>query len=59
MNRTRRWQSALACAWHDLAPEDRVTAARETMVLRQMEAALDPDGLSTTARSVLARINRR
>jgi len=43
-------------AWHDLSQEDRVEVARQTMVLRQMEAGLDSDGLSTTARAVLLSI---
>ena len=43
-------------AWHDLNQEDRVEVARETLVLRQMEAALNADGLSTTAQAVMARI---
>lgn len=43
-------------AWHDLPLEERETAYRETVKLRAMEAALDPQGLSTTAKAVLARI---
>jgi len=45
-------------AWFDLAPPDRTEAFRETARLRRMEAALDPRGLSTTARVVLARVLR-
>lgn len=37
----------------DAGREEAFDVARE---LRRMEAALDPDGLSTTARAVLARI---
>ncbi len=44
-------------AWHDLDGDGRQEAAAETLRLRAMEAALDPDGLSTTARSVLDRIS--
>lgn len=45
-------------AWHDLDESGRVEAALRTAELRRMEAALDPDDLSTTARAVLARISR-
>ena len=43
-------------AWHDLDEAGRVEAAERTAVLRRLEAALDPDGLSSTACAVLARI---
>lgn len=43
-------------AWHDLDEAGRVEAARLALVSRRMEAALDPEGLSSTARAVLARI---
>jgi hypothetical protein len=43
-------------AWHDLDPGDRARAARLAAAQRRLEAALDPDGLSTTAHAVLARI---
>lgn len=43
-------------AWHDLSAEGRVRAARLAAAQRPLEAALDPEGLSTTARAVLARI---
>lgn len=43
-------------AWHDLRPEQRQQAHDETERLRLLEAALDPEGLSSTARAVLARI---
>lgn len=43
-------------AWHDLGPEGRERAFQRARALRELEAALDPDGLSTTARAVLARI---
>ncbi len=46
-------------AWHDLGPEGRVRAFERARALRKIEAALDPDGLSTTARAVLARIQGR
>ena len=45
-------------AWYDLAPSDRRVAHEETAKQRALEAALDPDGLSSTARRVLARIRR-
>ena len=45
-------------AWHDLPPAARERAFDRALALRVAEAALDPDGLSTTARAVLARIRR-
>jgi len=43
-------------AWHDLDDADREEAYRVALRMRRLEAALDPEGLSTTARAVLARI---
>lgn len=43
-------------AWHDLDDAGRLEAFERARKLRTLEAALDPDGLSTTARAVLARI---
>lgn len=43
-------------AWHDLDAQGRVRAHELATALRPIEAALDADGLSTTARAVLARI---
>ena len=45
-------------AWHDLDAAGRLRAFELARALRPLEAALDPDGLSTTARAVLARIRR-
>lgn len=45
-------------AWHDLDAAARVRAFDRARALRTAEAALDPAGLSTTARAVLARIRR-
>jgi hypothetical protein len=45
-------------AWHDLDAAGRREVFEVTRQLRTMEAALDPQGLSTTARRVLARIRR-
>lgn len=42
--------------WHDLGPAGRDRAFARARALRAVEAALDPDGLSTTARAVLTRI---
>jgi hypothetical protein len=42
--------------WHDLGAAGRERAFARARALRALEAALDPDGLSTTARAVLARI---
>lgn len=43
-------------AWHDLDERGREEAAQRAMQARRMEAALDPAGLSSTARVVLAKI---
>ena len=43
-------------AFYDLAPSDRVQAAAEAAALRRIEAALDPDQLSTTAHAVMERV---
>ena len=43
-------------AWHDLGDEGRRRAYEIARAMRKVEAALDPEGLSTTARAVLARI---
>jgi hypothetical protein len=43
-------------AWHDLGDAGRLRAHELARALRTVEAALDPEGLSTTARAVLARI---
>ena len=42
--------------WHDLDAAGRERAFDRGKALRELEAALDPEGLSTTARAVLARI---
>jgi len=43
-------------AWHDLDASGREAVFEATLGLRELEAALDPEGLSTTARAVLTRI---
>lgn len=43
-------------AFHDLDEGGRVDAFDEAVRLRAMEAAMDAEGLSTTARAVLSRI---
>jgi hypothetical protein len=43
-------------AWHDLDATGRRAAFEVALVQRQLEAALDSQGLSATARAVLARI---
>ncbi len=43
-------------AFHDLDDAGRLEAFELANELRRLEAALDPDGLSGTARAVLARI---
>ena len=43
-------------AWADLDAAGRLQVYELTRWLRRLESALDPQGLSTTARAVLARI---
>ena len=43
-------------AWHDLDAAARERAFELARALRPLEAALDEDGLSTTARAVLAKV---
>lgn len=45
-------------AWHDLDAAGREAAWAAAAEARALEAALDPEGLSSTARAVLARIRR-
>jgi hypothetical protein len=45
-------------AWHDLDAAGREAAWEVAARSRAMESAMDPGGLSTTARAVLARIRR-
>ena len=44
-------------AWADLAPDDRQAAFDATLRARAMESLVDPEGLSTTARAVLRRLD--
>ncbi len=46
-----------SAAWHDLDAAGRAEAWKRAGAQRALEAALDPAGLSTTARAVLARIH--
>jgi hypothetical protein len=43
-------------AWADLDEAGRQAVFEETLVMRALEAALDPDGYSTTVRAVAAAI---
>lgn len=43
-------------AWHDLSPEGREEAFALSVEMRALEAALDPQGYSSTVRAVLSRI---
>jgi len=45
-------------AWHDLDDAGRVRAFELAKALRTVEAALDPEGMSTTVRAVLARLGQ-
>lgn len=46
-------------AWHDLDEAGRREAYEAALLARRLEAALDPEGLSSTSRAVLARIAGR
>ena len=56
--RARHADGSLASspAWHDLPDQAREELFDVTSAWRQLEAALDPEGLSTTGRAVLARL---
>jgi hypothetical protein len=43
-------------AWYDLDEAGRSEAFRQTKLARRLEAAIDPEGVSTTVRAVLRRI---
>ncbi len=43
-------------SWHDLDDEGRERSFAVATKLRRLEAARDPEGLSSTAKAVLARI---
>jgi len=43
-------------AWHDLDADGRTRAFELSKALRTVESALDPNGMSTTVRAVLARL---
>ena len=45
-------------AWSDLDPAGRLEAYEAARALRRLEAARDPEGLTSTARAVLARLER-
>lgn len=45
-----------APAFYDLSEDARAQAFQVTVTARTLEAALDPEGLSSTAHAVLARI---
>ena len=53
--RHHRGEVLFSPAFFDLAPEARDAAFEHTRAVRLLEAALDPEGLSTTAHAVLAR----
>lgn len=57
-HRARRVDGSIAShpAWHDLDEAGRREAFEQTVLQRKLEAALDAEGLSTTARALLARI---
>jgi hypothetical protein len=54
--RDARGAVRIAPAWRDLDPAARREAFEAACLNRIIEAALDPQGLSSTARAVLARL---
>lgn len=56
--RSARGEVLPSPAWADLDVDGRREAFDRAATSRRLEAALDPDGLSTTARAVLARLRR-
>ena len=42
--------------WHDLDESGRRLAFERALALRDLEAAIDPEGLSTTARAILRKL---
>ena len=46
-------------AFYDLDEAGREEAYAQTIAMRQLEAAIDPQGLTTTAKAVLAAIRQR
>jgi hypothetical protein len=55
--RSARGEVRFAPAFYDLSEDARDRAFHAAATGRLIEAALDPDGLSTTAHAVLARIS--
>lgn len=45
-------------AWHDLDDAGKRAAFEATLEARQLEAAIDAEGLSSTIRSILARMTQ-
>jgi hypothetical protein len=45
-------------AWFDLDADGRRAAFDATVLQRQLESAMDPDGLTSTARALLSRLSR-
>lgn len=54
--RNQRGEIQFARAFHDLEPDARRRAFDAALQQRALEAALDPEGLSSTARAVLSRL---
>ena len=57
-HRRRRPDGSVAShpAWHDLNEDGRREAFEQTLLQRKLESAMDAEGLSTTARALLARL---
>lgn len=58
-HRSRRADGSIVShpAWHDLNDDGRREAFEQALLQRKLEAAMSRDGLSTTARALLARID--
>jgi hypothetical protein len=46
-------------SWYDLDEPARAAAFEATVELRKLEAAMDPEGMSSTVRALLARVEGR
>ncbi len=57
-HRTADGRITPSAAWRDLDEEGRKEAHRQTVLMRRLEASLDPENLSTTAKAVLDRIQQ-
>jgi hypothetical protein len=59
-HRSRRSNGEIAWSaeWFDLSERLRIEAAETTIVQRELERAMDPQGLSSTIHAVMSRISK-